>query len=145
MMRAANPFTPCDVPTWRLYVLRAMYLLIVVGLALVVWPGFFHRNKPWAFGDGVIACMLVAFSALSLLGLRYPLQMLPLLLWELVWKTVWLGVVAWPMWQAGQMDGDTRANLFPCALVILVALAIPWRFVLDHYVRKQGERWHSAR
>lgn len=145
MMNATPVFTPRAVPTWRLHLLRAMYLLIVVGLANLVWPQFFHRTQPWAFMDGVEACMLVAFSALSLFGLRYPLQLLPILLWELTWKTIWLGAIAWPLWASGQMDAATRSNLFPCSLVVLVALVIPWRYVLDHYVRKQGERWRGAR
>ena len=145
MMSALAAPAAHDVPTWRLHVLRAMYLLIVVGLGSLVWPQFFHRTQPWAFADGVIACMLVAFSLLALLGLRYPLRMLPILLWELTWKTVWLGVVAVPLWSAGRMDAGTASNLFPCSLVILVALAIPWRYVMQHYVRQRGDRWSAAR
>jgi len=71
-----------EVSLFRLYLLRALYLLIIVGHGIVVWPGVIHHEKPWELMQGVVACMLVAFSALSVLGLRYPLQMLPLLLWE---------------------------------------------------------------
>ena len=145
MMARADVLAARDVPTWRLYLLRAMYLLVVVGLGSLIWPQFFHRTQPWAYADGIIACMLVAFSALSLLGLRYPLQMLPILLWELVWKAVWLGVIAWPLWRSGQVDEATAANTFACSFVILVVIAIPWRFVFEHYVRKQGDRWSAAR
>ena len=28
-----------EVSTFRLYLLRAMYLLIAVGLAIMIWPG----------------------------------------------------------------------------------------------------------
>ena len=143
-MNRGNVSAPREVPTWRLYLLRAMYLLVVVGLGTLVGPQFFHRTQPWAYADGIIACMLVAFSLLSLLGLRYPLQMLPILLWELVWKAVWLGVIAWPLWRSGRMDEASSANAFACSLVILVVIAIPWRFVFDHYVRKQGDRWSAA-
>ena len=145
MMARADTFAPRSVPAWRLYLLRAMYLLVVGGLGMLVWPQFFHRTQPWAYADGIIACMLLAFSVLSLVGLRYPLQMLPILLWELVWKAVWLGVIALPLWRSGQVDAATAANTFACALVVLVAIAIPWRFVFDHYVRKQGDRWSLAR
>ena len=145
MMARANAVAARDVPAWRLYLLRAMYLLVVVGLGTLVWPQFFNRTHPWAYADGIIACMLVAFSLLSLLGLRYPLQMLPILLWELVWKAVWLGVIAWPLWRGGQVDAATAANTFACSLVILVVIAIPWRFVFDHYVRQRGDRWSLAR
>ena len=144
MMKRADVLAAREVPTWRLYLLRAMYLLVVMGLGSLVWPQFFHRTQPWAYADGIIACMLLAFSLLSLLGLRYPLQMLPILLWELVWKAVWLGVIALPLWRAGQVDEATAANTFACSFVILVVIAIPWRFVFDHYVRKQGDRWSAA-
>ncbi|MDQ0876168.1 hypothetical protein QFZ77_004827 [Paenibacillus sp. V4I3] len=78
--------------------LRALYLHIIMGLGIEVWPGVIHHEKPWELMEGVVQCMLAAFSALSVLGLRYPLQMLPLLLWELVWKSIWLIVVALSLW-----------------------------------------------
>jgi hypothetical protein len=33
--------------------------------------------KSWALMPGVVKCMLAALSALAILGLRYPLRMLP--------------------------------------------------------------------
>jgi hypothetical protein len=145
-MTSARPSPPPhDVPTWRLHALRAMYALVVVGLATLVWPQFFHRTQPWPLAGGVKSCMLVAFSLLSLVGLRYPLQMLPILLWELAWKTIWLLAIAAPLWWSGGMDEGTLGTAIECSLVVLVALAIPWGFVLDHYVRKQGDRWSIAR
>jgi hypothetical protein len=130
-----------EVSLFRLYLLRAMYLLIVVGLGIVVWPGVFHREEPWELMEGVVQCMLVAFSFLSLLGLRYPLQMLPMLLWELVWKSVWLIIVVLPLWSAGQMDQSTWAVASSCLLVVLIPFVIPWRYVFAHYVKKGGDRW----
>ncbi len=138
------PIAARAVPTWRLHVLRAMYALVVVGLGVAVWPQFFGRTEPWPLAVGVKSCMLVAFSLLSALGLRYPLQMLPILLWELVWKLVWLGAVALPLWWSGRMDDATLGTAAECSLVVLVALAIPWRHVADHYLRKPGERWSAA-
>ncbi|MDQ0874515.1 hypothetical protein QFZ77_003174 [Paenibacillus sp. V4I3] len=131
-----------EVSLFRLYFLRALYLLIVVGLGIVVWPGVIHHEKPWELMEGVVQCMLAAFSALSVLGLRYPLQMLPLLLWELVWKSIWLIVVAFPLWYSGQMDESTLATASSCLIVVIFPFGIPWRFVFEHYVKKRGDRWH---
>jgi hypothetical protein len=136
--------SPVDVPTWRLHLLRAMYLLIVVGLGCVIWPGFFNRTHPWVLMNGVVSCMLVAFSLLALVGLRHPLRMLPILLWELTWKTVWLAAIAAPLAARGQMDEATLGTVIDCSLVVLVALVIPWRYVLHHYVRQRGDRWGAA-
>jgi hypothetical protein len=130
-----------EVSLFRLYLLRAMYLLIIVGLGIVVWPGVIHHEKPWELMEGVVQCMLAAFSALSVLGLRYPLQMLPLLLWELVWKAIWLSVVALPLWTSGQMDESTWATASACLIAVIIPFVIPWRFVFAHYVKKRGDRW----
>ena len=130
-----------DVSVFRLYLLRAMYLLIVVGLGIVIWPGVIHHDQPWGLMQGVVACMLAAFSALSLLGLRYPLQMLPLLMWELLWKSIWLLIVALPLWSSGQMDDKTLQTAFECLMAVLIPFVIPWKYVYAHYIRKQAERW----
>lgn len=45
----------------QLHRLRAMYLLIAVGLGLQVWPGFLAGNQSWELMEGVLVCMLVAF------------------------------------------------------------------------------------
>ena len=65
----------------------------------------------------------------------------PLLLWELVWKSIWLIVVALPLWSAGQMDESTLAMASACLMVVIVPFVIPWRFVFEHYVKKHGDRW----
>lgn len=132
-----------EVPLRRLYLLRAMYLLIVVGLGIVIWPGVIHHDKPWGLMQGVVNCMLAAFSLLSLLGLRYPLQMLPVLLWELAWKTIWLLNVALPAWSSGQMDPATLSTTIDCLLVVIIPFVIPWRYVAAHYLRKPAEPWRA--
>ncbi|WP_169083966.1 hypothetical protein [Paenibacillus sp. PL91] len=130
-----------EVSLFRLYFLRALYLLVSVGLGITVWPGVIFHEEPWELMEGVVQCMLAAFSALSLLGLRYPLQMLPLLLWELVWKSIWLIVVAIPLWSAGTMDESTWETASACLLVLIFPFGIPWRYVFAHYVKKPGARW----
>jgi len=130
-----------DVSLLRLYLLRAMYLLIVVGLGLVVWPGIIRHTQPWTLNGGVVTCMLAAFSLMALLGLRYPLQMLPILMWELVWKVIWLGIVAYPAWSAGTIDENTLSTAIECMLVVLIPIVMPWGYVFARYVRQPATRW----
>jgi hypothetical protein len=130
-----------EVSLFRLYLLRALYLLIVVGLGVVIWPGVIHHEKPWQLMEGVVVCMLAAFSALSVLGLRYPLQMLPILLWEFVWKIMWLILVATPLWIAGTMDEATWGVATSVLWVVIIPFVIPWRYVFAHYVKKPADRW----
>jgi hypothetical protein len=130
-----------QVPLLRLYALRAGYLLLVVGLGSMIWPGIIHHDKPWPLMHGVVQCMLAALSALAVLGLRYPLQMLPLLLFELAWKTIWLVVVALPSWSAHRMDPDTLETAKECMMAVIFLVVIPWPYVVANYVMKRGDRW----
>src|SRR5205085_4245783 len=66
-----------EVSLVRLYVLRATYLLLVIGLGAVNLPELV-RHGPTA--RGVIPSLLGGIWLLAFVGLRYPLQMLPLLL-----------------------------------------------------------------
>jgi hypothetical protein len=88
----------------RLYALRVGCLVLGGGLALVKWPLFFRRDTPWTLTEGVVNCLLAAMSLLAFLGLRYPVRMLPVLLFKCTWKVIWLSVVALPLWTAHELD-----------------------------------------
>ena len=91
--------------------------------------------------QGIVTCVLASFWFLCLLGLRYPLAMLPVLFWELIWKTLWLGIVALPQWLAGHIDESIVPNIIACSIVVLVYIAMPWTYVFAHYVKAPGDRW----
>jgi hypothetical protein len=128
----------------RLYLLRLGYLVVAVGLALTKWPLLINHDRPWPLFEGVETCMLVALSLLAFLGLRYPLQMLPILLFELGWKFIWVAVVVLPLWISNQMDPATLQVFYSCLVVLIVLAVIPWRYVVAHYVRKPGDPWRSG-
>lgn len=133
-----------DVSTFRLYLLRALYLLIVLGLGFVIWPGLVHHSNTWAVKYGDTSSLLAGVSVLALLGIRYPLKMLPLLLFEFTWKSIWLIAIALPLWRANQIDANTAESVQACLMgVALVPIAIPWPYVLENYVKKPGDRWSS--
>lgn len=132
-----------EVSVFRLNMLRCMYLLIVVGLGAVVWPGVFTSSQDWGLNQGVINCMLVSFSLLCALGLRYPLEMIPVLLWELIWKTSWTIIVATPKLLAGTMDESTAEILAQVMVGILIPVVIPWGYVMQRYIKRQGSAWTS--
>lgn len=135
----ASPPIASEVSVARLYVLRAMYLLLVVGGGIVFLPQLIG-HEPTA--RGVIPSMLGALWALACFGLRYPLQMLPILLYELVWKTVWLIDYGLPQWRAGVHTTQFREDFTSIALGIIVIPIIPWGYVVRHYFKKPGARWH---
>jgi hypothetical protein len=130
-----------EISTLRLTLLRAGYLLLVVGLGLTIWPSILDPAHSWSLMGGVVASMLGAMSALAVIGLRHPLKMLPLLFFEMTWKTIWLLRVALPLWSAGRLDADTTETVYECLLIAVFPFLIPWRYVFQTYVRKQGEPW----
>lgn len=132
------------VSLFRLYSLRAVYLIIALGLALVVWPSVIHHAEPWGLSQGVVKCMLAAFSLLCVIGIRYPLQMLPVLFWELAWKSIWLLIVALPAWQSGAMDDNIMGTAMECMVAIIIPLAMPWKYVIARYIQQPGDRWRAV-
>ncbi len=129
--------TECGVSLLRLYVLRATYLFLVVGLGPMIVPVLFD-HEPMA--RGVIPSQLGGVWLLAFVGLRYPLQMLPLLLFEFAWKTTWLLAFGLPQWSSGQLPtpfvDDFGAIV---AGVVLMPIVIPWGFVYRRYIKQQGE------
>ena len=131
-----------DVSLLRLYVLRATYMLIVVGLAAQVWPGILSGAPNADSLRGVIDSLLGAVSLLAIVGLRYPLAMLPLLYFELVWKTIWVVAFGLPQWLAGPLSPSMAENMLACMMgVVLFPIVIPWGHVWSRFVKASGDRW----
>src|ERR1035437_71269 len=114
-----------QVSIFRLYLMRLLYLLNFVMLGLSVWPEIINHSGAWDPVKGVAFSFWAALSVLSGLGLRYPLKMVPLLLLQLVYKTVWLVAVALPMWPAVRSTDLTRAMVIG---VVMDVLGIPWSY-----------------
>ena len=130
-----------DLPVWRLCTLRAGYLLMAVGLGAVVWPGIIHHDQPWSLMGGVVKCLLGAMGALAVLGVRYPVKMLPLMLFEISWKALWLVVVALPLWRDGTLNGDFQETAMECVMAVLLVAAVPWGYVASAFLVMRSERW----
>lgn len=127
----------------RLYLLRIPYLLLVAGLGPMIWPEILHHPAYWDLQRSVVACMLGAMSALAVLGLRYPLQMLPLLFFEMGWKGIWLLVVALPLWRAHHLDGPPLEIAHDCLLVLSFPLFVPWDHVFRNYAIRPADPWRA--
>lgn len=127
-----------EVPLWRLYVLRAMYLLLVVGLGAMTVPEILSHEP---VSRGVIPSLLGAVWLLALLGLRYPLQMLPVLMFELAWKSIWMIAYGVPQWLGGERPATFAEDFFNISTGAILLLVIPWGYVWRHYVEAPADRW----
>lgn len=136
----AESAAPGSLPTYRVNIMRIGYLLMAVGLAMTRWPLVPHAASLPVF-EGVVTALLTAMSLLALLGLRHPVQMVPLLVLESAWKLIWLGAVALPRLIASDVDADTGSVLFSVSFVVVILAVTPWDYVWQRYVKAPGERW----
>jgi len=134
--------TTQEVSLFRIYVLRATYLLLVVGLGGMIVPDLLSHP---VISRGVIPSLLGAVWLLAFIGLKYPLEMLPLLMFEFAWKSIWTLAYGLPQWSAGQMPPTFAEDAFAIGVgVILMPLVIPWGYVYRRYVKRPGARWRRA-
>lgn len=134
-----------EVSTFRLYVLRAMYVFTAVGLAIEKLPALLHPAN-LSPGDSVILSVLGATALLAVVGIRYPIKMLPLLFFEMVWKSIWMLMFGLPRAFAGGLDANVSfggtETLIACLVgIVLVPLVMPWGYVLTHYGWAPGDPW----
>lgn len=131
-----------DVSTFRIYLLRAMYLFIAVGLAVQKWPGILNPPADTPHMGTVVGSVLGAVTLLAVLGIRYPRKLLPLLFFELVWKSMWVLMWGLPLWSAGQLTPERQETLIACLVgIVLIPLVMPWAYVLNQYVKAPGAPW----
>jgi hypothetical protein len=124
----------------RVAVLRAAYGFVGVGLVVTRWPRVVDGNTLPRY-EGVVLVMLTAMSVLMLLGPRHPVRMLPMLVFESLWKLIWIGTVALPLAASGGLDDGFTETLVACLFIVPVLLAVPWGYVWRTYFRDPGEAW----
>ena len=130
-----------EVSLFRLYTLRIAYLIMAGGLAVFVWPAVIRHSNNFAIARGAEIAMLAGLGAIAALGLRYPVKMLPLLLFEVTWKAIYLIAFAYPVWSAHQVTPAMAEDIKAVSFVVILLPLIPWKYVFTQYVRKRGERW----
>jgi hypothetical protein len=131
---------PDSVSLFHLYGLRIVFFLIA--LFLLSSTGPLLAAPPPTMMTGAARALFVALGLMAALGIRYPLQMLPIMLFEIAWKALWLAFVGFPLWAGGRLDPANSETFFSIAVGLPLALVVvPWRYAFRNYVRRPGERW----
>ncbi|MBX3620834.1 MAG: hypothetical protein KF891_12745 [Rhizobacter sp.] len=133
------------VAMWRIHALRLAYLLMAGVMGFFVWQQVLFELGPWPAPRVIAKSMLASLALLSVLGFRYPLQMLPLMLLEMLWKTVAIVLIILPAWLAGRLTPELRVLFGECIGIVVVYLVMPWRHVWARYFCHPGEPWHTRR
>ena len=127
----------------RLNLMRVGYAVMAIGLAATKWPVIPNAASLPVF-EGVVAALLTAMSLLAFLGLRYPVKLLPLLVFESAWKLIWLAVVAAPHLVGGDMNAELDRLLSNVSVVVVILAVTPWDYSWKTYVRAPGDPWRRS-
>jgi hypothetical protein len=119
----------------NIYLLRLIYLLILVFVGSDSWRSIITHQGPWDHVRAVAFCVWASYSTLSVLGLIHPLKMLPIMIFVIGYKLLWLIVVAYPLWRADALAGSPAEEMTYVFLwVPLLIIAVPWKYVFQNYV-----------
>jgi len=129
----------------NIYLLRLLYVLMFFVLGQQTWTQILTHQGPWEPYEAVAWCVWTGFATLAVLGILRPLKMLPIVLLEIFYKVLWLGIVAYPLWVKGVLWGSpAEAITAPFLWVILPIVAMPWVYAFVNYVYKPGSRNDAA-
>ncbi len=127
---------PPGVSRYHVWLLRLMFVLMATFLASDVWSHIISFEGTWEPREAVAWTVWAGFSVLALLGIVNPLKMLPLVLLEIVYKLLWLGIVAFPLLRDGELAGSAaEETTISFILVVLPIVATPWKYVWQTYFR----------
>ncbi len=138
MVHASESDLP-PIATWRINAMRFLFLLIAFVMGSIVWRQVLFESADWDVMRGLAKSMLAALALLSLWGVRYPVQMLPLMLYEIAWKTIWILLIAGRAWMNDKWTPDIEALFTDCIGIIIAYFLVPWRYVWAKYVAQPME------
>ncbi|HLA58255.1 MAG TPA: hypothetical protein VK622_05825 [Puia sp.] len=85
--------------------------MIFLFVAWDSWKHIFNHTGSWHNFNAAAWCMWASYSTISIIGILRPLKMLPIVLFEIVYKIVWLAVVAYPLWAKNELIGSPAEGM----------------------------------
>jgi hypothetical protein len=123
------------VPRINIYLLRLLFTLMFLFLTYDSWTVILTHNGPWDNTKAAAWCMWGSYSFISFIGILRPLKMLPIVLFEIVYKITWLLIVAYPLWVNNELKGSAAegmTNVF--VWVVFPIVAMPWKYFFRTYI-----------
>lgn len=119
----------------NIYVMRLYFALMFVFVATESWHIIFTHEGPWEPTKAVARCVWAAYSTLAVLGVFHTLRMLPIMLFMVFYKGLWLLVVAYPLWIAGTLKGSPVEEMtYVYSGIIIPIIFMPWKYVFEKYI-----------
>ena len=124
----------------NIYLLRLLFILMFLFVGRTAWTHILNYQGYESPREMVAWCVWASFSVMAVLGSVRPLNMLPLVLLEILYKVLWLVTVAYPLWSTHQLIGSpAEQQTYTFIWVILPILAVPWKYVFETYIYKPGK------
>ncbi len=130
----------------NIYLLRLLFALMFLVVGKTAWTHILTFKGSWSPAEAVAWCVWASYSVLSFIGMVRPLKMLPLVLLEILYKVLWLVVVAYPLWSTNQLIGSPAEAMTRTFLwVVLPIIAMPWKYAFENYILRPKKNPGSAR
>jgi hypothetical protein len=79
--------------------------------------------------------MWASYSIISFIGIMRPLKMLPIVLFEIIYKIIWLVVIAYPLWVKNELAGSPAEEMTNAFMwVVLPIVAMPYRYFFRTFI-----------
>ena len=129
------------VPLWKTWGLRIIFSAMVFVLGFKQLNYILEGASEWSNWRGLGHSMLFTLAVLAIGGVFRPLAFLPLMIYEIAWKAVWLLVVALPPFLAGEPIPSIVSVKGSLIGICLIMIVIPWKYVWWRYVSQPLEPW----
>lgn len=122
----------------NIYLLRLLYLLMAFFVATDAWTSLVTHQGPWDHVRAVAFCVWAAYATLGVFGLFYPLKWLPIMVFMIFYKSLWLIFVSLPLWRAGTLAGSPAEEMTGVFLMIpLPIIAVPWKYFFENFIYRK--------
>lgn len=119
----------------QVYVMKLFFLLMFLMAAKDAWIELITHEGDWDPEIAVAWCSIAAYTTLSGLGIFHTLRMLPIMMFMLLYKGLWLFFVAYPLWITNQLEGTATGEWAQTFIIIVIPiLFMPWKYVLNTFI-----------
>ncbi|GEM_PF-1405383 len=123
-------------PKWRLHLMRLLFFVNFIGLVGDSWSSILFPHDQLDALSGVAMSFWAGFSVLNLLGVRFPLKLLPILLLQLLYKAAWILGTYLPARNHGLLNEEYQSFFWICiAGIVLNLLIIPWPYFYRNFLQ----------
>ena len=119
---------------FHIVMLRLFYFLAAAFVATWAWRILLTHEGPWEQFHSVMICVWAAYPTLMAIGLIHPLRMLPIMLFTVFYKALWLGIVAYPMYEAGTLTPQALQMAKDFLWLPFALVAVPWGYAFRTYL-----------